>query len=183
MLRYQVSIRVLLAQHRLHEGQYKSRKYSETCLKGTLSCYKCSLTFCVFCRKFDQLSAIMHDDNNWSAYNQEIDQKLKANTPFIPFLGVFLTATAFFQAASSKLESRHSSVSYMSGKFTPERRRSSETNMYETYHLLEAITVRERLNKLRENTFAHDGGMYKKGLEFLQLEASSNLQPCMIKAE
>ena len=99
----------------------------------------------------------MHEDNNWSAYNQEIEHNLKNTVSFIPFLGIFLTTTAFYQTAKSKaVEKRSKSIAFRSSKLAPERKLSME--MYETYHLLEAITVRERLNKLRENSVAHDPG-------------------------
>ncbi len=99
----------------------------------------------------------MHEDSNWKAYHQEVKQKLDSNSPFIPFLGVFLTTTAFHQTAS---QTRANSVlSLGAGKEKASAAAAVEnTKMYETYHLLEAITVRERLSKLREDSFAQDPG-------------------------
>lgn len=104
----------------------------------------------------------MHEDNNWCVYREELDQKIRSNSPFVPFLGVFLTTTAFVQAASSsRLKNSLSSMSLISS----ERKKSSENEkIYETYHLLEAITVRERLDKLRENSITLDSSGEKKNV-------------------
>lgn len=99
-------------------------------------------------RKFDHLTSILHEDNNWDTYRDEVDRKLDSNSPFVPFLGVFLTTTAFFQA-SSDLHGRARSATTLKSAVLE---RQLTTDMHETYHLLEAITVRERLDKLRENT-------------------------------
>ena len=108
----------------------------------------------VGCRKFDQLTALMHEENNWNTYRQEVDSKLSSNTSFVPFLGVFLTTTAFQQTAAtrgSRFESRHGSAPYSSEKKVA----AEQGQIYETYHLLEPITVRERLDKLRGASFDH----------------------------
>lgn len=105
-------------------------------------------------RKFDQLTAIMHEDNNWSTYRQEIEKKQRSNSSFVPFLGVFLTTAAFYQTASTSARSfsmleqrRERAADIVDKKVSVE-----ESNMYETYHLLEAITVRQKLEKLRESS-------------------------------
>jgi hypothetical protein len=105
------------------------------------------------CRKFDTLTAVMHEDNNWAAYRKEVEQKLDTSSPFIPFLGVFLTTTAYHQTASQAKQRASSVVSFVSGGGKVEE----NAHMYETYHLLEAITVRQRLDKLRQDSFAQDG--------------------------
>ena len=100
----------------------------------------------------------MHEENNWSMYRQAIAQKLRTNSPFVPFLGVFLTTTAFAQvAASSGRETRSKTFSSKVSKVVPGGVCSSENSLegkelYETYHLLESITVRQKLEKLRQDT-------------------------------
>ena len=78
----------------------------------------------------------MSEEQNWTAYRDEIKQKLDTNSPCIPFLGVFLTTVALSQEANTLIEDKGL-----------ERRRTS--SFYEAYHILEAITVRNKLNRLR----------------------------------
>lgn len=98
----------------------------------------------------------MHEDNNWSVYREEISEKLRKNKHFIPFLGIFLTTTAFSLSAAEV--HRKSGVSASKEHLDVDQRRMSTDSMYETYHLLEAITVREKLDKLRRSSVALSPG-------------------------
>ena len=84
----------------------------------------------------------MSEDNNWKLYRDEIDNRLKTQAPLIPFLGVFLTTVALSQEAEGLARAASSRERLDSQK----RRRDS---LYENYVILEAITVRKRLQKLR----------------------------------
>jgi len=93
----------------------------------------------------------MHEDDNWAAYRKEVSKKLQRNERFVPFLGIFLTTTAFTQTMSASRGVR-GGVSPSSEKLEVDGRRLSTDSVYETYHLLEAITVREKLDKLRKTS-------------------------------
>jgi len=84
-------------------------------------------------RKFLSLSALMSEECNFNLYHQDLEQTLAANIPCIPFLGIFLTVVV-----------QHDSYTQMSSKNM--RRQST---LLETYTILDAITVRNRLEKLR----------------------------------
>lgn len=42
-------------------------------------------------RRFQQLSALMSECENWQLYRQELEEQFSTETPLIPFLGQFLT--------------------------------------------------------------------------------------------
>ena len=42
-------------------------------------------------RQFDKLSELMSEQNNNQAYTAKVQKYLESGTPFVPFLGVFLT--------------------------------------------------------------------------------------------
>ena len=108
----------------------------------------------------------MHEDNNWSMYRKEISKKLQKNHHFVPFLGIFLTTTAFAQTVSASHGDKAGSPNkdHLDVVHAKERRVSTES-MYETYHLLEAITVREKLDKLRRGSVTLSPGVEReKGL-------------------
>ena len=76
----------------------------------------------------------MSEESNFNLYHQDLEQTLAANTPCIPFLGIFLTVVV-----------QHDSYAQMSSK---KMRRQS--TLLETYTILDAITVRNTLEKLRQ---------------------------------
>ena len=84
----------------------------------------------------------MSEDNNWKHYREEIERRVQTQSPLIPFLGVFLTTVALSQEADNLAEVASSRERLDSHK----RRRDS---LYENYVILEAVTVRKRLEKLR----------------------------------
>ncbi len=43
------------------------------------------------CRRFEQLCVLMSESANWAQYRNRLDQHIASNSPFIPFLGMFLT--------------------------------------------------------------------------------------------
>lgn len=106
----------------------------------------------------------MHEDNNWSVYRQEISKKLEENTQFVPFLGIFLTTTAFSQTAAVTFDTQttDSCLDVLSTDTVEvaKKRRMSTDSMYTTYHLLEPITVREKLEKLRRTSVTLNTGEY-----------------------
>ncbi len=63
-------------------------------------------------------------------YRKEIECRLDTNMSFIPFLGVYLSDVALSQEARSLAQKK---------KANP---------LYDTYTLLEAITIRHRLEKM-----------------------------------
>lgn len=77
----------------------------------------------------------MSEDNNWELYRKDLDSQLASNVPSIPFLGVFLTQVV-----------QQESYNVMKSKENiPDKRKPS---VYETYSILDAITVRNTLEKM-----------------------------------
>ncbi len=117
-------------------------------------------------RKFEQLTSLMHEDSNWAMYREEVDRKLRNNSHFIPFLGVFLTTTAFTQSMkthSANLNSSGFSILHRStvkegsnqrrmARIAAMSRMCEDMSMDGTYEILEPITVRQRLEKLKQNS-------------------------------
>lgn len=85
-------------------------------------------------RKFGQLSALMSEECNFQLYYQDLKQTLAANIPCVPFLGTFLTTVV-----------QQDSYSQM----TPKK----QSALLDTYTVLDAITVRHRLEKLQQKSF------------------------------
>ena len=73
-------------------------------------------------------------------------------SPLIPFLGIFLTTVALSQEADNMLEVANSRESLSSKK-----RRDS---LYENYVILEAVTVRKKLEKLRRQSLESESLKY-----------------------
>ena len=98
----------------------------------------------------------MSEEENWSVYRKELEPKIDSNYPFIPFLGVFLTDVALSQEASSMSKRARSKMSVVTQSEHERNRntasRRSSTALYETYTILEPITMRNRLEKLRSMT-------------------------------
>ena len=85
-------------------------------------------------RKFEQLSALMSEECNFQLYHKDLQQTLAANIPCMPFLGTFLTTVV-----------QQDSYSQM----TPKK----QSALLETYTVLDAITVRHRLEKMQQQSF------------------------------
>ena len=79
----------------------------------------------------------MSEEDNWQLYRRELDLLAAAGTPFIPFLGNFLTQVVQTQSFESLKQKR-----------TQLRRRSS---VFETYTILEPITARNWLERSAED--------------------------------
>ena len=92
------------------------------------------LCISLLCRKFEQLSALMSEECNFQLYHKDLQQTLAANIPCIPFLGTFLT-TVVQQDSYNQI--------------TPKK----QSALLETYTVLDAITVRHRLEKLQQQSF------------------------------
>lgn len=88
-------------------------------------------TFGPFSRCFRKLSGVVSEENNWAAYRAELQQHLTLGSSCIPFLGAFLT-TVVQQESYDKIRSK----------------RPVDANCESMYTVLEAITVRHRLEKL-----------------------------------
>lgn len=84
----------------------------------------------------------MSEEENWQAYRKDLEPKLMSNSSFIPFLGVYLSDVAMYQEARSMARRMEKGS---------ERRRSSNA-LYDTYTLLEPITIRHRLQRLRSTS-------------------------------
>lgn len=84
----------------------------------------------------------MSEEHNWLDYRKELQSKMASNSCFIPFLGVYLSDAAMSQEASSMAQAQRF------GSPQRDRRKSSNT-LYDTYAILEPITIRHRLEKLR----------------------------------
>ena len=85
-------------------------------------------------RKFEQLSVLMSEECNFQLYHKDLQQTLAANIPCIPFLGTFLTTVV-----------QQDSYNQM----TPKK----QSALLETSTVLDAITVRPRLEKLQKQSF------------------------------
>ena len=94
-------------------------------------------------RRFQYLCDLLSEDSNWQLYREEVTQKLQTQSPLIPFLGIFLTTVALSQEADNLVE-----VASLSSResVSSQKRRDS---LYENYVILEAVTVRKKLEKLR----------------------------------
>ena len=79
----------------------------------------------------------MCEEQNWWAYRVELERLLQDNASLVPFLGVFLTTVALQQQAQGMINS----------KLKETLRRNS--TLCDDYVHLEAITVRNRLQRLR----------------------------------
>ena len=77
----------------------------------------------------------MSEEDNWAMYRNDLDQQFAANTPCIPFLGVFLTQIVQQDSYNECKPKRGCGI----------RKNSSGL---ENYTILEAITVRNQLEKL-----------------------------------
>lgn len=75
----------------------------------------------------------MSEEDNWQLYQKELDRLVASHTPFIPFLGNFLTRVVQMQSFED-LKQKSRSLT----------RRSS---IFETYAILEPITVRKWLQR------------------------------------
>lgn len=85
----------------------------------------------------------MSEEQNWQVYRKELEPKLSSNSSFIPFLGVFLTDVALSQEAHSMKRAGRKDE------------RQSSSALYETYTLLEPITIRHKLERLRSMSHDH----------------------------
>ena len=85
-------------------------------------------------RKFEQLSALMSEECNFQLYHKDLQQTLAANIPCIPFLGTFLTTVVQQDSYNQIIPKKQSAL-------------------LETYTVLDAITVRHRLEKLQQQSF------------------------------
>ncbi len=74
---------------------------------------------------------MVSEENNWAQYRCELQRQLATGSPCIPFLGAFLT-TIVQKESYDQIKSK----------------RSVDTNCESMYTVLEAITVRHRLEKL-----------------------------------
>ena len=90
-------------------------------------------------RRFQYLCDLLSEDSNWQLYREVTTRKLQTQSPLIPFLGIFLTTVALSQEADNLVVSSKESLS-------SQKRRDS---LYENYVILEAVTVRKKLEKLR----------------------------------
>ena len=94
-----------------------------------------SRKYCLFIcthRQFKELSSVVSEDRNWETYCRELHQQLSTNTPFIPFLGVFLTQIVqreSYEKMRPKEENIH-----------------RQATIFETYTILDAITARNKLD-------------------------------------
>ena len=93
-----------------------------------------SLLYTFYHRKFEQLSALMSEECNFQLYHKDLKQTLAANISCVPFLGTFLTTVV-----------QQDSYSQM----TPKK----QSALLDTYTVLDAITVRHRLEKLQQKSF------------------------------
>lgn len=100
----------------------------------------------------------MSEEENWSAYRKELDPKIDSTSPFIPFLGVFLTDVALSQEAFSLAKRTRMKRSTYSEKGQGLNAKRSSNNLYETYTILEPITIRNRLEKLRNSSREKESG-------------------------
>lgn len=80
----------------------------------------------------------MSEECNFNLYHQDLEHTLAANIPCIPFLGIFLTVVV-----------QHDSYTQMSSKNMSSKNMRRQSTLLETYTILDAITVRNRLEKLR----------------------------------
>ena len=95
--------------------------------------------FSCIIRRFKQLSELMSEEDNWAMYRNDLDQQFTASTPCIPFLGVFLTQVVQQDSYNQCKPKRGCGI----------RKHSSALG---NYTILEAITVRNQLEKL---TYQH----------------------------
>ncbi len=75
----------------------------------------------------------MSEEENWRVYRKEIELRMTTSTCFIPFLGVYLSDMAMSQEARSLAQSRQ----------------PRHNPLYDTYTILEPITIRHKLERLR----------------------------------
>ena len=130
-------------------------------------------------RKFEELSKVMHEYNNWSMYRKEISKKsCRRTAPFCPFPGQITAPfcpfpgqiTAPFCPFPGHLPHHHclcpDCVGRRQGRLSKDHldvvRKVSTESMYETYHLLEAITTREKLDKLRRGSVTLSPGVERE---------------------
>ena len=82
----------------------------------------------------------MSDEHNWRLYNEEVDRATVSNSPYIIFLGIFLTYTVKYNSYEKLRKTRSEHL----GKELMQRRKKS---IYDSYTVLEAITIRRRLTR------------------------------------
>ena len=93
-------------------------------------------------RQLTCLTKLMSEEGNWKLYRKELSKQTSTSSTCIIFLGVFLSHVVRYEAYHKlrhKRNSPHSSPALQQKK----------ASLYETFTVLEAITVRQRLESLR----------------------------------
>ena len=103
------------------------------------------------------LSKLMSEEYSWRNYNQEISMNISNGTPCIIFLGVFLSYVVRYETLNKLKKGRKSRESLKGEK---------KFSMNESYTVLEAITVRHRLQKISGSfttSFSMDSDIEEEG--------------------
>ena len=87
----------------------------------------------------------MSEEGGWVAYKKEITRHMAENTHFIIFLGVFLSHVVRYESYRQLKRTSRSASNTITPHMLP------ECKISETFTVLEAITVRNRLKSLRRS--------------------------------
>ena len=88
-------------------------------------------------RRFNQLTRLMSEEDNWKLYRQDLDRCLTTNTPCVPFLGLFLTQVVQ-QESYHKMREENNTGAGKNG-----RRRSSSFGAYRVHSCTEDNKVKK----------------------------------------